>query len=148
MSDKNEKQIKVNFDLHEKIKLGQVCEIIVEIKNVSNTSTIVNKRLSVGYQHSLSRELYVTICKTDSLEVVGIQKVLYERVFSPPEDYIQLLPNQQIVAKFNLFDWYEVPNAGNYTIWICYQADEKLAYKPDGLLSGVFCSKKKSVIFE
>lgn len=146
MSD-NKKSLQVFFDVPAEIQPGQVCEITVEIKNVSKTSTIVNKRLSVGYQQSLSRELIVTICKFDSEEDVGIQKVLYDREFSPPEDYIQLLPNQQISTKFNLFDWYEIPTAGVYTIQVFYQADEKLAYKPDGLCEGIFASNEKSVYF-
>jgi hypothetical protein len=148
MLDNNEKPLKVMFDLPAEIQLGQVCEIRVEILNVSNSSTIINKRLSVGYQHSLSRELYVTICKPDAPEDVGIQKVLYDREFSPPEDYIQLLPNQQIFIKFNLFEWYEIPKTGKYIIRVCYQADENLAYKPDGLCEGIFCSEEKSVIFK
>lgn len=148
MSIKNDKSLKVLVDLSGTIRRGQACEVTVEIKNVSNTSIVVNKRLSVGYKHSLSREIYVIICRPESEKVVGIQKVLYERVFSQPEDYIQLFPDQQIVAKFNLFDWYEVPEAGKYLLWICYQADENLAFKPKGICEGVFCSKKKIINFE
>jgi hypothetical protein len=122
--------------------------VTVEIENVSESPTIVNKRLSVGYEHSLSRELYVILSKPDSQEDVGIQKVLYERNFSTPEDYMQILPGQKISVKFNLFDWYEIPEKGKYNIRICYQADENLAYKPDGICKGVFCSEKKSIIFE
>lgn len=147
MSD-NKKSLQLIFDIPAEIQPGQVCEITVEIKNVSNSSLVVNKRLSVGYQYSKSRELYVNICKPETEKNVGIQKVLYDREFSPPEDYIHLLPNQQISTKFNLFDWYEIPNAGVYMIQVFYQADEKLAYKPDGLCEGIFSSEEKSVIFK
>lgn len=42
----------------------------------------------------------------------------------------------------NLFDWYKIQEAGKYTIQVCYQADENLADKPDGLCESVFCTEK------
>ncbi len=148
MSMEKSKQLEVELQLPTEIQEGKSCEVLVEIKNVSSSGTIVNKRLAVGYQNSLSRELYVTICSEGSVENVGLQKVLYERLFSTPEDYVWLPSGEKINTKFSLFDWYEFPKAGKYTIQICYQADENLAYIPEGLCAGVFCSAKKTVIFE
>jgi len=71
--------------------------------------------------------------------------VLYERYFSPESDFVWLLPQQQTSTHFNLFDWYDIPSAGTYTIRVCYQADEELAYKPEGLLKGEFCSEEKTL---
>jgi|GEM_PF-2711447 len=143
----NDQSIKVMVDMPDQILQGQPCEIKVDIKNISGSAVLVNKRLSVGYQNSLSRELYVTIFKKGTSIKMGLQKVLYERNFSTPSDFVWLLPQQQTSTHFNLFDWYEVPSAGTYTLHVCYQADEELAYKPDGLCKGVFCSEEKTVTF-
>ena len=146
----NDESIKVVVNMPDQILQGQPCEIKVDIRNVSGSAVLVNKRLSVGYQHSLSRELYVTICKKDTAVNIGLQKVLYERNFSPASDFVWLLPQQQTSTHFNLFNWYEMLPAGTYTIRVCYQADEELAYQPDGLCKGVFCSEEKilSVLLE
>jgi len=141
----NDESIKVIVNMPDQILQGQPCEINVDIKNVSDSSILVNKRLSVGYQNSLSRELYITICKKDSSTIIGLQKLLYNRNFSSESDFVWLLPQQQTSTHFNLFDWYDIPSAGNYTIRVCYQADEELAYKPKELLKGVFCSEEKTV---
>jgi hypothetical protein len=122
---------------------GQSCELKVEIRNNSGSEILVNKRLAIGYRNSLSRELYLTITDKHSAENVGLQKVLYERKFSSSSDFIWLLPQQQISTQFNLFDWYEIPSSGTYTIQIFYQADEELAFKPEGLCRGVFSSEEK-----
>jgi hypothetical protein len=148
MTESKEKKLEIKFNIPDKIRDGQPCEIVVEVKNISSSETIVNKRLSVGYQNSLSRELYIIICHEGLTENVGIQKVLYERSFSSHEDYVKLLPGKKISTKFNLFDWYEFPKAGNYTLQVCYQGDEKLAYKPDGLAKGILCAEKKMATFE
>ena len=126
MSDINKTQLKVQVELPEKIRAGQPCEV----------------------QNSLSRELYIIICHLGTTENVGIQKVLYERQFSASDDFVKLLPDEKISVKFNLFDWYEFPKTGNYSLQVCYQVDEKLAYKPNGLVEGIFCSEKKLVTFE
>lgn len=146
MSDKNN-SLKVTIQLSETIESGQFFEIAVEIANVSNLPVIVNKRLSVGYRESLSRELFVSIFTADSDNEVGIQKALYERPFSTREDYIHVKPGKKLTAKFNLFDWYEFPKPGKYNILVCYQADEDLAMKPNGVVKGVFCSEKKTINF-
>lgn len=141
------KELKIGIDIPERIKSGQNCSVNVEIENVSNESVIINKRLAIGYQNSLSRELYVVIYHPDSTENVGIQKVLYERSFALQADFVSLKPGEKILTHFNLFDWYEFPQSGKYDLVVCYQADEELAYKPDGLVQGTFCSARKAINF-
>jgi len=147
MADKND-ILKVSVQLPNAVEFGQHCEINVEIVNVSNSLVVVNKRLSVGYRESLSRELFVSIFATDSDNEAGIQKVLYERPFSTRMDFIQIKPGEKIAAKFNLFDWYEIPKSGIYNLVVCYQADEELAFKPEGVVEGLFCSEKKTINFK
>lgn len=139
----NDESIKVIVNMPDQILHGQPCEIKVDIKNISGSSVLVNKRLSVGYQHSLSREIYIIIYKKDTAINMGLQKVLYERNFSPDSDFVWLLPKQKTSTHFNLFNWHEMLPAGIYTVRVCYQADEELAYQPDGLCKGVFCSEEK-----
>lgn len=139
----NDESLKVIVNMPDQILQGQACEINVDIRNVSTSAVVVNKRLSVGYQNSLSRELYLTIFKKGTSINVGQQKVLYERNFSPISDLVWLLPQQQTSTHFNLFNWYEMLPAGTYSVRVCYQADEELAYQPDGLCKGVFCSEDK-----
>jgi hypothetical protein len=141
----NDESIKVIVNMPDQILQGQPCEIKVEIKNISAASVLINKRLSIGYQNSLSRELFIIICKKNTSKNIGLQKVLYNRNFSSESDFVWLLPQQQTSTHFNLFDWYDIPSAGTYTIRVCYQTDEELAYKPEGLLKGEFCSEEKTL---
>ena len=141
----NDASLMVIVNMPDQILQGQACEIKVDIRNVSTSAVIVNKRLSVGYQNSLSRELYLTIFKKGTSVKVGQQKVLYERNFSPESDFVWLLPQQQTSTHFNLFNWYEMLPEGIYSIRVCYQADEELAYQPDGLCKGVHCSEEKTL---
>lgn len=144
----NDETLKVTVTLPDEIMLGKPCIVKVDIRNVSSSAFIVNKRLSVGYKDSLSRELFIIIRKKGASLNIGLQKLLYERDFSPASDYVSLKPQEQISTQFNLFDWYEVPKARTLTIQVCYQADENLAYKPDGLVEGIFYGEKKEVTFK
>lgn len=138
-------RIKVIVNMPDQILRGQPCQINIELKNVSDSTVLINQRLAVGYRKSLSRELYITIQNQDNSEDIGLQKVLYERNFASAADFIWLLPQQEIHTSFNLFDWYEIPSAGTYMLSVCYQADEELAYQPEGLCRGTFCSEPKKV---
>jgi hypothetical protein len=135
----------VTAKIPDEIEAGQPLPVNVEITNVSDFPVVVNKRLSVGYRNSLSRELFVLVFIAGTHVESGIQKLLYERPFSTGEDYIRLKPDEKIKKEFNLFEWYEMPKAGKYDISVCYQADEDLAYKPDDVVKGVFCAEKKTV---
>lgn len=141
----NDESLMVIVNMPDQFMYGQACEIKVDIRNVSGSAILVNKRLSVGYRNSLSRELFVTIFKKGTSINMGLQKVLYERDFSPVSDFVWLLPQQQTSTRFNLFNWYEMLPAGTFSVRVCYQADEELAYQPDGLCKGVFCSEEKTV---
>lgn len=141
----NDELIRVIVNMPDQILQGQPCEIQVELKNGSDSAVLINRRLSVGYRNSLSRELFVILRNQDTSEEIGLQKVLYERNFASAEDFTRLLPQQKISTHFNLFDWYEIPTAGTYTLCVCYQADEELAYKPEGLCKGTFCSEPKTL---
>lgn len=142
------KVLKLEVEMAQTAKLQLPFAIQVILKNVSKVPQLVNKRLSMGYKSSLARELFVSISKTKSGPIIGAETELYERDFSKPEDFVWLQPDQQVTTEFNLFDWYELPGKGSYYIKVCYQADEKLAYKPADLTKGTFCSAVTKVTFE
>jgi hypothetical protein len=101
---------------------------------------LINRRLVVGYRDMLVSCLLKSIRGSD--EVVSQKALLYQRGFSSTEDYVWLSPGQSIATSFDLFEWYSLPSAGEFELVVCYQADEPLAPKPDGLLSGTYCSER------
>lgn len=143
-----DKSLTISIDLPNTASLQKPCLIKVHLNNNSIRPQLVNTRLSIGYKTSLARELFVTLTKTPSGKNVGIPAKDYDRDFSKPEDYEWLPPGQSIATEFNLFDWYELPGKGSYYISICYQADEKMAYRPKDLTKGTFCSVVTPVTFE
>lgn len=142
------KVLKVEMDMPAIASLQAPYVIKVRLVNVSGKPQLVNKRLAMGYKSSQARELFVSISKTKTGINIGAETELYERDFSKPEDYVFLSPGQSIATEFNLFDWYELPGKGTYYIKVCYQADEKMAYRPKDLAKGTFCSAITKVTFE
>jgi Uma2 family endonuclease len=124
------------------VRLSHPCEVEVRLTNRSPDAVLINRRLAVGYRDSVARELFVEVYKQGSDEVVSQKALLYQRNFSSPEDYVWLAPGQSIATSFDLFEWYSLPSAGEFELVVCYQADEPLAPKPDGLLSGTYCSER------
>jgi hypothetical protein len=126
--------------LTQPVRLSGPCMIEVRITNESPQSVLLNKRLSVGYKDSLSRELFIEVFEKGSNEVVSNEALLYERAFSSPDDYVRVEPEQSISTSFNLFEWYRLRSPGEYEIVVHYHAEEELAPKPADLLSGIFSS--------
>lgn len=128
--------------LTQPVRLSSPCLVEVQVTNKSAQPVLLNKRLSVGYRDSQSRELYFEIFGKGSTEDVGKRKLLYERPFASPEDYVWVEPEQSVAANFDLFEWYSLPSIGEYELVAYYQGDEKLAPKPTGLLTGTYCSER------
>jgi hypothetical protein len=128
--------------LTQPVRLSGPCMIEVRITNKSHQSVVLNRRLSVGYKNSLSRELFIEVFEEGSNEVVSREGLLYERAFSSPDDYVRVEPEQSIGTSFNLFEWYTLRSPGQYELVVYYQADENLALKPAGLLEDIFSSER------
>jgi hypothetical protein len=128
--------------LTQPVRLSGPCMIEVRITNKSHQSVVLNRRLSVGYKNSLSRELFIEVFEEGSNEVVSREGLLYERAFSSPDDYVRVEPEQSIGTSFNLFEWYKLRSPGQYELVVYYQADENLALKPAGLLEDIFSSER------
>jgi len=128
--------------LTQPVRLSGPCMIEVRITNKSHQSVVLNRRLSVGYKNSLSRELFIEVYEKGSNEVVSNEALLYERALSSPDDYVRVEPEQSIGTSFNLFEWYTLRSPGQYELVVYYQADENLAPKPAGLLEDIFSSER------
>jgi hypothetical protein len=147
-SEKNESAMKIlqiDVKINQPLHLSSPGMVEVQIKNKSVQAMLLNKRLAVGYGNSLSRELFLEVYKKHSDELVSRQARLYERNFSSLEDYIWIEPGQSISCTFNLFEWYVLPSSGDYEMVMYYQADETLALKPVGLLTGTYASERISL---
>src|SRR4029453_5007129 len=146
MPEKGKRAMKVlKFNekvLPQPVRLSGPCMIEVRITNKSHQSVVLNRRLSVGYKNSLSRELFIEVYEKGSNEVVSNEALLYERALSSPDDYVRVEPEQSISTSFNLFEWYTLRSPGEYEIVVHYQADENLAPKPADLLAGIFSSER------
>lgn len=118
------------------------CMVEIRVTNKSPQPVRINRRLAVGYRNSQARELFLEVFKKGSTEVVSKQALLYERDFSPPDDYVWLAPEQSVSALFDLFKWYSLPSPGEYELMVYYQADEPLAAKPADLLTGTYSSER------
>lgn len=112
----------------------------VTLKNTGKKTETVNARLSMGYENSLSREIFVRMGALP----ISQGRIYYEadidRDFSRPEDYVLLQPGHSISNVINLFEYYQPIKPGKYEIVVCYQGNEPLAFPPADILSGIFCS--------
>jgi hypothetical protein len=124
------------------VSMSGPCWVEIQLTNKSPQPVRINRRLAVGYRHSQARELFLEVFKKDSAEVVSKQALLYERDFSPPDDYVWLAPEQSVSTSFDLFKWYSLPSPGEYELMVYYQADEPLAAKPADLLTGTHSSER------
>ena len=124
------------------VRIPDPCLVEVQLTNPSAQPILINRRLAVGYHDSHARELFAEVFRRGSYEVASKMTKLYERDFSPPEDYVRLPPMQTVSTSFDLFDWYSLPSAGDYELVVYYQADEPLALKPVGLLFGIHSSAR------
>lgn len=125
----------------EPIYLGRPCLIEVVVVNKGVDPVLVNKRLSIGYKDSLSRELYLAFHDPESGAPAPTMVVDYQRDFSEPSDYGYLTPGDSIARSFDLFEWYQPQEPGVYRLIVYYQADEPLASTPPQILKGVYSSK-------
>ena len=128
--------------LTQPVRLSGPCWVEVRLTNQSTESVLINKRLAVGYRDSDARELFADAFKRGSTEIVSQKALLYERAFSPREDYVWLAPGQSVSTSFDLFKWYSLPTAGEFELVMYYQADEPRAAKPAELLPGTYASER------
>jgi hypothetical protein len=146
MPDKREHQterVDVEVMLVSKpVLLAKPCIVKVKIRNSGSKPVLINKRMAIGYETSQARELFVSIFRKGSDEQMGKPTQLYERSFSQAEDYVWLNVGMSQVKEFDLFEWYELPGAGDYEIQVFYQADEPMAAIMEDLINGIAASER------
>jgi hypothetical protein len=124
------------------VRLSRPCQVEIRVTNRSPDPVLVNRRLAVGYREGQAREVFAEVYRRGSDEIVSRPALLYQRDFSPPEDYVRLPPGHSVETTFALFEWYSLPSAGEFDLVVSYQADEPLAPKPAGLLGGIHTSDR------
>lgn len=120
------------------LHLGEACPVEITLRNVGKTRLLVNRRLAVGYNKSLSRELFADLVNLRTGKPTKIHEVDYDRDFPRPSDYSYLEPGESVFTSFDLFEWYAPVRAGSYQLTIHYQADEPLASPPGDVVRGVY----------
>lgn len=127
------------------IYLSQNLPVKVSLFNKGHAPVVINSRLAVGYENSLSRELYADLKNLDTGQPAIYPATDINRDFPVVSDYKPLLPGDSISVTFNLFEYYPIKKSGSYEIILHYQADEKLAKIPEGTWRGILSSEPKSL---
>lgn len=121
------------------VTVGGSCPVRVRLRNDGATPTVVNRRLAMGYGDNLSRELFVSLVDASGAEV-AVDRLDYNRSFSPPDDYVELPPGAELSTTVDILEWHPIRQAGSYRLVFHYQADEELASPPRSLACGVYSS--------
>lgn len=117
--------------LPDKVLLKKPLKIEVSLENHGKDSVLVNKRMAVGYENSISRELYLELERIDQSEKLDYIEYDINRDFSPPSDYQWLQPEDTLTASLDLLDYYHLTKPGTYQLTAFYQANEVLAETPE-----------------
>lgn len=131
--------------LPDKIPLIKPLKVEVSLENNGQDSVLVNKRMAVGYENSISRELYLKLVRVDQSEKLDNIEYDINRDFSPPSDYQWLQPGETIITNFDLLDYYHITKPGTYQLTAYYQADEDLADTPEEIYPYTVMSKPEVV---
>lgn len=132
--------------LPDKIPLIKPLKVEVSLENNGQDSVLVNKRMAVGYENSISRELYLKLVRVDQSEKLDNIEYDINRDFSPPSDYQWLQPGETIITSFDLLDYYHITKPGTHQLTAYYQADEDLADTPEEIYP--YTVESKPVIVE
>ncbi len=129
MTDQNN-SIQENLDVH--IHIDYITtnsyttpKLFFTIKNQGLAPVKLVKRLSIGYENTDNREVYLRITKNNSEENIAKNTVFYSREKTTNNDFEWLQPGQTFTTDFLLKDWYEFPNKP-YEIQAVYDPTESL----------------------
>ena len=122
------------------VSMSGRCPVNVRITNLTPDAVLINRRMSIGYEDSDARELYVAVYMKDGNDNIARRTQLYQRDIASADDYIWLAPKESRTTHFDLFEWYKLPEPGEYELQVFYQADEPIAPKFDGILQGIHAS--------
>lgn len=100
--------------------------LVLTIKNHDSTPVKLVERLSIGYENTDNREIYLLITKIDSEENIAKNAVLYSREKTTKDDFKWLQPGHSFTTDFVLKEWYDLPNEP-YEIQAVYDPTESLS---------------------
>lgn len=115
-------------------------KLFFSIKNQGSTPIKLIKRLSIGYQQTDNREVYLLITKNDSKDNIAKNAVFYSRKKAAKNDFEWLQPGESFKTDFIIEEWYEFPN-GSFEIQAVYDPSESLPLD-DSLTKGKYYSNK------
>lgn len=144
MTDQNN-DIQENLEVH--IHIDSITtnnyttpKLFFTIKNKGSVPVKLVKKLSVGYENTDNRELYLRITKNDSEENIAKNAVFYSREKTNKNDFEWLQPGHTFSTDFLLKEWYEFPDKP-YEIQAVYDPTESLPLD-DSLAKNKYYSNK------
>ena len=115
------------------LRRSEGATVTVQLTNAGVRPVLVNRRMSPGYQDSISREIYF-----DLDTAYGRRK--YDRDLPVPTDYGLLRAGETIGTTIDLLAWYRNIEPGSYRLTCHYQSDEPAADPPAEIARGVVSS--------
>lgn len=97
-------------------------QVAIALRNRSALPVWVNKRMGVGYEDGLVREIYFTVCDEagNALPVPDDARVDVHRMPPSMDDFTQLEPGAAVSATVDLAMWYPF-RPGRYRVTISYE---------------------------
>ncbi len=128
------------------------CIVEITLTNVSSDTVLVNKRLSIGYERSISRELYLKIYDEASCQLVSSPALDYDRPDAGKDEFIYLKPLECITTTVDICKWYKINlEKGRHELCVkaYYEANEHYNPSvPEEVIDGVFESAPTKIIWE
>lgn len=105
-------------------KLGMSVTVQVALRSAATEPIWVNKRMGMGYEDSLIRELFCTIRDESTgrpLPVSEDERVDAHRLPPTRKDFEQLRPGEEVTAVVNLATWHPFRQPGVYRVELIYE---------------------------
>lgn len=100
--------------------------LVFTIKNHDSIPIKLVKRLSVGYENTDNREIYLLITKADSEKNIAKNAIFYSREKTTKNDFEWLQPGKSFTTDFVLKEWYDLPKEP-FEIQAVYDPTESLS---------------------
>ena len=102
---------------------GEPIPALITLRNTSTSTIWVNRRLGVGYEDNIEREIYFTVSAENGavLPVPDEERVDVHRTALERRDFAPLDPDAAIETTLNIAAWYPFRKAGLYRIVFTYE---------------------------
>ena len=108
------------------IPLGDPIPVRIVLRNAGEVPVRVNKRLSMGYEGSLDREVYCKVWREGAVySDFENWQVDYSRKALAETDFATLAPGDAAEREVDFYEWYHLGETGTYTIKVVYQPDDE-----------------------